>query len=376
MFGKSVRLFRLFGFEVKVDLSWLIVAVLIVWSLASGLFPVYYRGISVTTYYWMGVFGAVGLFASIVIHEFAHSLVARRFGIPMRGITLFIFGGVAEMHDEPQSARAELFMAAAGPLTSIAIGILFFLVYLAGRGDLWTRPVAGVLLYLGFINLILAGFNLLPAFPLDGGRILRSILWSWKDNIRWATRISSRIGSGFGIALIVLGAANFIFGNFIGGIWWFLIGLFLRNVAQGSYQQLLLRKSLEGEPVEKFMKTSPVSVPPDVRLDKFVEDYVYKYHFKTFPVVDDSRLVSCVNIRQLKDIPRADWNQRTVGEIAVGCSNDNTISTRADAMQALSTMRRTGNSRLMVVENGKLVGIIALKDMLDFLSLKIDLEGQ
>ncbi len=374
MFGKSIKLFTLFGFEVKLDFSWLILAVLITWSLAQGLFPYYYENFSTITYWWMGAAGAIGLFFSIVFHEFSHSLIARKFGIPMRGITLFIFGGVAEMSDEPPSARSEFWMAIAGPIASIILGIVFFAINMGGQQTGWPLAVTGVFSYLAFINLILAGFNLIPAFPLDGGRVLRSGLWSMRNNLKWATRISSQIGSGFGIVLIILGAISFISGNFVGGVWWFLIGMFLRSASQGSYQQLLMRKTLEGESVERFMKTKPVTVPSSINVDDLIENYIYKYHYKMYPVVDNSKLVGCVNVKQVKNIPGEERQHCTVGELADNCTEDNTIEKSTDAVKALSAMRKSGNSRLMVVENGKLVGIIALKDMLDFLSLKIDLD--
>jgi predicted transcriptional regulator len=158
-------------------------------------------------------------------------------------------------------------------------------------------------------------------------------------------------------------------------MWWFLIGMFLQGAAKASYQQLVTRKALEGEPVRRFMKTDPVTVSPSVSLEQLVEGYVYKYHFKMFPVVEDSdRLLGCVTTKQVKEIPRQDWGRKTVGELASQCSPENSIEPQADAMKALSIMNQTGNSRLMVVEKGRLVGIIALKDLLELLSLKVELE--
>ncbi len=374
MFGKTIKLFKLFGFEVKIDLSWFILALLITWSLAKGVFPMYFRGLPTATYWWMGVGGAVGLFISIVFHEFSHSLVARSFGIPMQGITLFIFGGVAEMNDEPHNAKSELLMALAGPVSSVVLAGIFYVVYLLTHGGVWPVEVTGVLVYLAFINLLLAAFNLIPAFPLDGGRVLRAILWSWKDNIRWATHISARIGSGFGIVLIILGALDFIGGNFIGGVWLFLIGLFLHNVSRGSYQQLLLRKALEGENIDRFMRTDPVTVNGDVTVQELVEDYFYKYHYKMFPVVNGSRKVGCISIDLVKEIPREKWATTRVRDIARECSHDNTLEIHSDAVKALSAMRRTGNSRFLVMDHGRLAGIITMKDLFEFLSMKIDLE--
>ncbi|NWF94257.1 MAG: site-2 protease family protein [Syntrophaceae bacterium] len=375
MFGKRIKLFKLFGFEVRIDWSWIILAILIAWSLSVGLFPNRYTGLTTQTYWLMGIVGALGLFVSIVFHEMSHSLVARSYGMPMKGITLFIFGGVAEMGDEPRSPKAEFMMAIIGPVSSIVIGLLFYAVYLLGRQNGWAEPINGVVQYLAFINGLLAAFNLLPAFPLDGGRVLRSILWGLKKNLRWATRISTGIGSGFGILLIILGAIQFLRGNFIGGMWWFLIGMFLQGAAKASYQQLLIRKSLEGELVRRFMKTDPVTVTPSLSIAQLVEDYIYKYHYKMFPVVEDTnRLLGCVTTKQVKEIPREEWAQRRVGEIAAQCSGENTIGPEVDAIKALSLMSKSGLSRLMVTEGNRLVGVIALKDMLKFLALKVELE--
>jgi Zn-dependent protease/CBS domain-containing protein len=374
MFGKGITLVKLFGFEVKIDLSWLILGLLITWTLASGLFPNSYKGLPAATYWMMGIASAVGLLVSIVFHELWHSLVARRFGLPMKGITLFIFGGVAEMTEEPPHPRAEFFMAVAGPLSSIFFGlVLLGLGYLGGSGG-WPRPVIGVINYLGFLNLVLAGFNLLPAFPLDGGRVLRAVLWGWKDNIRWATRIASRIGSAFGLVLIVVGVVEFVVGNVIGGVWMFLIGMFMRGASQSAYKQLLIRRALEGESVRKFMKEDPVTVSPKISLQELVEDYIFKHHFKMYPIVEEGRLLGCVTLNQVKEVPKEEWASRRVGDLALQCTKENTISPDEDAMKALALMSRMNASRLMVVEGGKLVGMIALKDMMKLLSLKLDLE--
>lgn len=374
MFGKRIKLFELLGFEVRIDLSWIIIAVLVTWSLSVGLFPYQYETLSTRTYWMMGIIGALGLFASIIVHELAHSLVARQYGMPMKGITLFIFGGVAEMEEEPPSPRAEFMMAIVGPITSIAICLICYGIYINGIESGWSDPVNGVVWYLALINGILAAFNILPAFPLDGGRVLRSILWGWKHNLRWATKISSQIGSGFGIALIFLAVLQILNGNFISGMWWFLIGMFLRGAAQMSYQRLLTRQTLEGEPIRRFMNANPVTVPPSITLEQLIEDYVYKHHYKMFPVVDGDRLVGFITTKDIKEIPREEWRRKTVGEIVTRCSPQNTIDPETDAVKALSLMNQRGLSRLMVTEGEHLVGIVSLKDLLGFLSLKVELE--
>jgi len=375
MFGKRIKLFKLLGFEVSLDFSWIFIAILIAWSLSEGFFPYYFQDLSTQAYWIMGILGALGLFASIIVHEFAHSLVARHYGLPMKGITLFIFGGVAEMGDEPASPKVEFLMAIVGPVTSLLLAALFYWFAALGKESIWSTPVFGVLQYLGFINGILAAFNLLPAFPLDGGRVLRSILWAIKKNLRWATRISANIGIAFGILLIVLGVLQVLRGNVIGGIWWVLIGMFLQGAARMSYQQILTRQALEGEPVSRFMKRSLITVSPSLSVKELVEDYIYTYHHKLFPVMADGKLLGYVTTRQVQEVPRSEWPQHTVGEIRLASSPDITISPQADAVEALAQISRTGNSRLLVTEGDRLVGIVSLKDLMDFLSMKVELEG-
>jgi len=375
MFDKKIHLFSLFGFKVGIDVSWFILAVLITWSLAKGVFPYYFKGLSIAVYWWMGAAGAMGLFISIVFHEFCHSLVARHFDLPMKGITLFVFGGVAEMHKEPESAKSEFFLAIAGPISSVVLGGLFFLAWRIGTALTWPPPVNHVLAYLGWLNLILAAFNMVPAFPLDGGRVLRSILWYARGDLRWATRVASTMGSGFGLFLMALGIFNFIGGYFIGGLWYFLIGMFIRGASQSSYKQMLVQNALKGEPVSRFMATNVVAVPPSITVSDLVENYFYRYHYKMFPVCEDGALKGCVTTRQIKELPRDEWPLRKVSDIVQPCSDENTILPGADAFEVLSLMNRTQNSRLMVVEDNALLGIISLKDMLKFIAMKMDLDA-
>jgi Zn-dependent protease/predicted transcriptional regulator len=374
MFGKRIPLFRLFGIEIRLDLSWILIAVLITWTLSRGVFPAYYPNLQVATYWTMGVIAAAGLFASIVLHELAHAAVAQREGIGIDGITLFVFGGVAEMQAEPPSPGAEFRMAIAGPIASIAIAVVCFLVTSAGGAVGASTPFVGVFAYLATINTILAVFNMVPAFPLDGGRVLRAALWAWKGRLRWATRITASIGSGFGIFLIVMGVLSVLRGNFIGGMWWFLIGLFVRGAAQMSYQQVVVREGLQGVPVRRIMNPEPVAVPSGITVAELVEDYIYRHHYKMFPVVDGDRLIGCVGLRDIKEVPRERWGTTPISAVMRQCSPENTVTPDADALAALTRMHQTGNGRLLVTEHGTLVGIVTLKDMLKFLSIKLDLE--
>ena len=375
MFGKPFPLFRLFGFSVKADPSWLFVVVLVVWTLAGIEFPAWYPGLSPATYWTMGVFGAVGLFGSIVLHELGHSLIARRFDVPIRGITLFIFGGVAELEREPPTAKAEFWVAIAGPIVSALIGLVSLGLAFVGREAGWPVPVRGLLNYLAWINLVLVAFNMIPAFPLDGGRVLRSILWATKGSLRWATKVTSTIGAAFGLVLIGLGILAILNGAWVAGLWTVLIGMFLRSAASASYQQLLVRRALEGEPVSRFMTPDPVTAPADITLREFVEDYVYRHHFKMFPVVDESgRLVGCLSIDRVKEVPREMWESTTVREVAEGCSGRNTVTPETDAMKALSRMQRLGVSRLMVTQGDRVVGIFSIRDVMKLMALRIELD--
>ncbi len=375
MFTRKVPLFKLLGFEVSIDLTWLILAILVTWSLAAGLFPALYPALASATYWWMAVVGALGLFVSIIVHEFSHSLVARRFDMPIKGITLFIFGGVAEMtEEEPPSAKAEFLVAAVGPVTSIAIGVLFYAVAAGAEALQWPVGIVGVLSYLAWINVILAVFNMVPAFPLDGGRVLRAALWHWKGRYRWATRMAANAGSIFGLVLIGLAVLSVLGGNFIGGMWWFLIGLFVRNAAQMSYQQVVIRQALRDQPIERFMTPDPVTVPPDMTIGQLVENYLYQHHFSTYPVAEESGLLGSIELRDIKRVDRDEWDGVKVADVMHAISDDNSVDPRTDAAKVLQMMMQKRRTRFLVVKDGQLRGIVSQSDILRFLAVKLDLE--
>jgi len=373
MFGRRFHLFTLFGFPIRADISWFIIAALFAGSYATQYLPDLYKGLPESTYWAMAITLTLGLFGSVVLHEVSHALAARHYRLAMEGITLFIFGGVAEMTDEPPHPRAEFVVAVAGPAASLAIG--------AGLGALWMAgptlglavPLLGVLGHLAAMNLVLVAFNLIPAFPLDGGRVLRSILWDFGKDLTRATRITSAIGSGFGIVLILLGGVLFAAGAFVAGVWNVLIGLFLRHAARLSYRRVLLRNALEGEPVSRFMHQQPVTVPRAISIDDLVREFVLRYRSKMFPVVDGERLVGCVTTQQIRRLPREEWTRQTVGSIAESCASWWTVSPSTDALEALTRMSSRGVSRLLVAEGDRLVGVLALADLLRFFTLKREL---
>lgn len=375
MFGRRVTLFRIFGFAVRLDASWIVIAVLVTWSLATGIFPSIYRGLSPASYWWMGVVGAVGFFGCIVVHELCHSLVANHYMLPMKGITLFIFGGVAEMGSEPPSAKVEFLMAIAGPIASLILGLLCEAIRRLGSS--WPVEVVGILGYLGWINIVLAIFNLVPAFPLDGGRVLRAALWHFQGDLMRATSIASRIGAAFGILLMLYGVWRLLSGALIAAVWYFMIGMFLRAASRMSYQQVVLRTELAGEPVSRFMHPHPIALAPALTVRQLVDQYLYRYDFKVYPVVTaDGDLLGCLTVQDVKRLSPEEWESHTVAELVKPCSADNTVTPDTDAMQALTKLQQTGAANLFVTERNHLLAVISPRDVVSFLAAKLRLEGR
>lgn len=372
MFGNRLTLFDLFGFKVRIDASWLLLAGLIVWSLAGGYFPLAAPGFEPATYWVMGLVGLVGLALSIVLHELSHALVARRYDIPIVGITLFVFGGVAEMHEEPKTAKGEFLMAIAGPLASVAIAVLAYAAAAVSvrLGIELGNPAVVVLGYLALINLLLAAFNMIPAFPLDGGRVLRAALWAWKKDILWATRMATGSGTVLGFVLMGAGIWTALTGAVLAGAWWFIIGVFVRAAAMQAYRQELSRR--EGRAVTDFMRADPVTVSPGLTLEALVDGVFIRHPHGSYPVVDDEGcLVGCVTLDAVRGVVRSEWAHRRVAEVMEPCEPA-LISVAADAGEALRRMRVTGRSRLMVMRGERLVGVLSLKDLLQFLALSSD----
>lgn len=386
MFTHRITLIRLLGIDVKLDASWIFLALLVTWSLAAGLFPEAYPGLETSTYWLMGIGGALGLFISIIAHEFGHAVVARRYGIPIEDITLFVFGGVANMKREPDRALHEFLMAIAGPIVSvlIALGCYAGLVAtgnvsvfenLASDDPITTEgAIPPVIAYLGLINGMLAIFNMIPAFPLDGGRVFRSILWGLGGDIKKATKIASGVGSAFGLFLMFMGVLSFFSGAFIAGVWWFILGLFVRNASAMSYRHLLVKSSLSGRPVSRFMSSGVISVPPQISLRDFVEDYVYRYHHKLYPVMDNGHVLGAITTNDLRQIEPQDWANRSVADTMQPVAEVNSVSKDTDAMVALDRMNENRRGRMLVVDGDRVLGVVALKDLLEYLTLRLDLE--
>lgn len=356
----------LLGFPVELDWSWFIVAVLASTSL-SGRFAERWPDLSTPTHWTMGIVVTLGLFGSILLHELGHAVAARHFRMRIRRIVLFIFGGVAEMADEPPSPRAEFFVALAGPAVSLVLGGLCVAAWLLLGAAGSPIAIVAILGHLSFVNFAVVAFNMLPALPLDGGRVLRSILWGLRD-LAWATRICSALGSLFGFALMGLGAWWVLQGNLVGGIWYVLIGLFLHGAARSSYRQLVLRSALSGAALTRIMTINPITVAPELSLTRLVEDVVLGHPHAVYPVVVADRLVGWISTEQVRGTPRETWSQRSVGELTAPSSAENTIDQGADALAALLQMHQTGHAQLMVVDGSRLLGMVSLRDLLELLS--------
>ncbi|MGI9353519.1 MAG: site-2 protease family protein [Rhizobiaceae bacterium] len=370
MFDNAREVVKVLGFRIRIDPSWYIIAALIIWSLSSTYFPQVLPERDRASLILFSVIAMVGLFASLVLHELAHSLVARHFKLNVGSITLFIFGGVAELERDPESAKSEFWIAIAGPIMSLLLGILFFaLADLA----LNQKAASEILLYLGRINLMLATFNLIPAFPLDGGRVFRSVIWHIKNDVLVATRIASRVGTFFGILLIVMGILAFFASQIVAGMWQVLIGIFIVRVSQASYEDLIVRHTLKNHTVGTLMSPGPLVIEADETLKSLVENVILKHNLSFVPVVDHGKLLGYVDAAMIRTIDQDNWKETKVEDIFVSIDADNTVGIEAKTEDVFDQMVRTGNRKLLVMEHGELSGVISLADLMNFLAIRTSL---
>ena len=371
---RRLNLVRIFGFQIAIDYTWFIVFGLVTYGLAKGYFPKFLHGMSSEVYWILGAVATLMLFASVVLHELSHSLVARRYGMEIRGITLFIFGGMAEMTEEPRDASSELKMASAGPLASIALGFLCLIIAFLTNSFI-PPEVRALIRYVAYLNFILALFNIVPGFPLDGGRVLRALLWRRTGNFIRATIIASRVGKWFAYVLIALGILNVITEN-LTGIWYVLIGIFLYQAAHMSYMRVAYKENLSGVKVGDLMSRDVVAVDGSLSLVALVEDYFFKHRFHGFPVLEGSRITGCVTLHDVKEIPKADWTTTQTRDIMEPLTESQKLHPRTDAVEALSVMLRTGQGRLPVFLEERLVGVITRRDIMDLFHIKTDLGAE
>ena len=404
-FSSGWKIATIFGLAIRVHPSWLLIFFLLTFSLASYVLPMsdvarggpWWMGeVEVFRYaqthgvdrvaaqealqtwpawqYWaLGAVGAIGLFVCVLAHEMSHSLVAKANGIPVEGITLFIFGGVSRLRDEANSPGTEFKVAVAGPLMSLLIGLVCGATYVLLKGAL-TAQALSLIFYFALINTMLAGFNLIPGFPLDGGRVLRSILWKTYGSLKRATALAARVGQGIGMAMIIGGGLAFLFGGLqFGWLWLAFIGLFLRYAAQSSYQQVAIREALSGLTVRDILQEQVVAAEPDLSIEQLVDDYFYRYRFRSFPVLRDDRFAGMISLKDVQGVPRADWGRTAVRDAMHQVAEENRVHAGDDLIEVFRKMMSEDKGHLPVVEGDRLAGIVTRHDIMNLLHIRTDL---
>ena len=355
----NIDLGRIAGVRVRIHWSLLVVFTLIVWSLGSGVFPSQNPGHSDGAYLAMAVAAAVLFFASLLLHEFGHARQALREGMEIEGITLWLFGGVAQFKGRFPSAGAEFRVAGAGPVVSLVLGIVFVLVALAGLPS----ALDGVAAWLGYINLSLLVFNLLPALPLDGGRLLRAALWHRRGDLAWATSIAAAIGRGFGYLFIGIGIAMFILQGSFSGAWLAFIGWFLLGAASAEARYIAAEEALEGVRVRDLMVTDPVTVDADLSLGQFMDDVARSRRFTTYPVLEGGRPIGLLAFSSVAAVPRSEWDTKRVREVMIPADELPQLTEGERAFDALADLSSPTTNRGLVIENGRLAGLLSITDL-------------
>ena len=350
---------RFGGIEVRLHWSLLAVFVLLVWSLSQGVFPSQNPGLSDSTYIAMGVAAATLFLASILLHELGHSWVARRDGIEVDSITLWLFGGVAQFKDRFTSAGSEFRVAVSGPFVSIGLGIVFVLIAIGSLPS----EVDGVAAWLGYINLFLAAFNLLPASPLDGGRVLHAALWRAKGDYAWATRVASEIGQGFGYLFIALGLVMFIFQGSFSGAWLAFIGWYLLQAAKAEARYVATEQALAGLRVRDLMVPQPVTVGADETIGRFMDEVAWSHRFTSYPVLDGGAPIGLLAFASVAAVPRSDWDTRRVRDTMIPLGEVPVLTEGDTAVDALAELAASPANRGLVVENGHLAGLLSITDL-------------
>ncbi|MDZ7262312.1 MAG: site-2 protease family protein [candidate division KSB1 bacterium] len=371
MLKSSLRLGRIAGIEIRLDYSWFIVFVLITWSLAAVSFPMAHPDWNTTTHWTLGLLTSLLFFVSVLAHEMAHSLVAQAKGVPVRSITLFIFGGAAQISQEPKEASNEFLMALAGPATSIFLAIFFAILWFFSRTV--NQPLASLASWLARVNLLLAMFNLIPGFPLDGGRVLRAIIWGITRNLKQATQIASVIGRGIAFLFIFAGIWLILHGNWVNGLWIAFIGWFLENAATASYRQVALRDMLQGHTAGEVMTTDCPRVPRHLNIERLVYEYILFTGRRCFPVVDDGKVGGIITLHHVKKVPRQRWADTTIEEIMTPLEEMKKIRPDDDLSEVLEQMTAEDVNQLLVVEGDQLLGLVARDNVLAFIRARAEL---
>jgi Zn-dependent protease/predicted transcriptional regulator len=367
---RSLNLGKILGIPIKLHSSWFLVALLLTFSLGGSYFPQRYPAWSELAYWAVGAITAIFLFVSVLLHELGHSVLALRERVPVKSITLFFFGGVAQIEREPPTAGAEFRIAIAGPLTSLGLAGLF-----AVSGELLANysTLAGPLAYLSRINLTLALFNMIPGVPLDGGRVLRAALWGLGGSMRSATRWAATLGRAVGYAFIAIGIAQFFLAGSPGGLWLVFIGWFLNNAARANYQQVALRASLSGIKARSVMAQQCALVPDDLRLTNLIEDYVLAGGYNCFFVTDHGNVKGVITLDNIRAASRGSRQALTAQQVMTPIDTPLRADPDEDMADLLQRMNDDNVSQVPIVENGSLLGVVTRQGLLEYLQLRNDL---
>ncbi len=361
---QAIPLGRLLGISIGLDYSWFLIFALLTWTLAASYYPAEFSNWSTGQYWIIGAVTAVLFFGCVLLHELGHSMVARRYAIPVRSITLFVFGGVAQIGAEPPSATSEFWIAIAGPIVSFALAVVFRLLQFSVVS---VEPLLALAKYLAYINVTLAVFNLIPGFPLDGGRIFRAIVWGTTRSLRRATLIAANVGRLIAFIFIVVGVAQIFRGNFGGGIWIAFIGWFLESAAAGQVQQQMIQSLLAGHKVSEAMGTNYVVIPGDATLQQLVDQHVLASGRRSFVVKDGERVVGLVTLHDIKEVPREEWPATTAARAMIPLERMRWVRAETELWAATEKMDRDGVNQLPVMADGRILGMLAREDIISYL---------
>ena len=364
----TLRIARIFGVPVYVHFSWVIILGLITWTLATGYFPAHYPDLPASSYWAKGLVASLLFFVSILLHEMGHAVVALRHGIGIRSITLFIFGGVAQMEKDPEDGWTEFKIAAIGPVVSLALAGLF---HLAAATPLLGDSGRAVARYLALINLVLACFNLVPAFPLDGGRLLRGLLWKQAGKLG-ATRIAAGAGTFFAFFLIGSGALSLLRGDGVTGVWYILMGWFLKDAASGAYQGVRLDETLQGVAVRDAMLVELATIPAHISLADAARDHFLHSGYGGFPVVRGENVVGLLCLRDVLRFPPEERDATSVQGAMTPVGESIVIGPDAPLLAAMAKMAQ-GAGRLLVMQEGRLVGLLTMSSVIRHLRVREEL---
>ena len=370
----TLRIGKIAGIDIDIHVSWIIILVLLTVSLATGWFPQLYPGWAPATYWLIALLSSLLLFVSVLLHELAHSLVARRRGLPVKNITLFIFGGVSNIEREPQSPGIEFQMAFVGPLTSLVIGAICYLIQLPLRGS--SSPLEGILFYLAVTNILLGLFNLIPGFPLDGGRVLHSIVWRLTGNLRRATRVATLAGQVIAYLFILLGIWILFAGDILDGIWLGFIGWFLLSAAQSANMQGMLTSVLRGVTVGEVMNPKPPTVPPNISLQHLVDEYFLPGGLRYALVMQGENLLGLITLGDIRHVPREQWGQVPVGQAMIPLSRLHVATPQQSLSDVLPLLGSRDVNQLPVVDHGTLVGVLSRDAIVGYLDVRRSLGAE